>query len=491
MRKLIFSVLLFLFGLKKNTSNQKRTIIILVDGLSHHALKYALQKNKCPTIAKILKRGYELHPYFCGVPAATTATEALLFYGTCDNIPGFTWYDRKLKSFIRGNRSKELAQFEDSYQKKRKLLQDGSVIMSVYTGGATQLILAGRNLRFPKTSIILKLLQYFALCILYPVQFIRTFILAIKTVFLYRAHDRDKSKRVLETIFLGQFSCFLTEVEIHRGTARIFVDFLLYDEYAHKHGPTHPSALSALHLIDRYIKRITKTIKTSEHSYNVIILSDHGQSPSAPYDEPHERSISDIESSFRPAHVQVIKTYGTSPSSTTLEKIYAVPAGSTLQLYFSHSLTNPYYENELESKYPQCIKNLLEKPAFGWLLIRTSQDSTKLYGKHGSVTFSLHRKPTVIGNPFIGVDTKTADQLLNSMTRYAFFSNNGDIVIFGSTNSMNEVYSFEKHHGTHGGFYGHMCYPFCISNNPEICTELKDANMTMESLFNKIEYNMI
>lgn len=490
MRKVLFSFLLFVLGLKKDTSSVKRSLIILIDGLSHDVLVQSIQKNKSPTIAKMIKRNYKLRPYFCGPPAATTSTEALLFYGTNENIPGFTWYDRALQNFVRGNRSKELTLFEDKYPKKRELLKNGSAIMSVYSGGASQLVLSGRNLRFPKTSTLVKLLQYITLGFLYPIQFIRIVLLTLRTIFLYSKNRQHKSKRIFETIFLGQFSCFLTEIEVFRGTPRIFVDFLLYDEYAHESGPTHPSALAALHLIDRYIKRIIKTIKTSGNAYEITILSDHGQTHSIPYDDNIEWSTSDIRSSFSSAQIEVIKTYGTIPNSEGPEKIYAVPAGSTLQLYFSHSLTNAYHEDELEKKYPGCIQNLLEKPAFGWILIRNSNQSTRLYNKKGSITFTLNQSPIIFGSPFDGIAPHTSQRLINSFKTYVHFPNNGDIVIFGNTTPNNEVYSFEKHRGTHGGFFGNMCYPFCITKNNILIAELNNPSMTMESLFNKIEYNM-
>jgi len=491
MRKLLFLLLLFVLGLKKTSyKKNKNTLIILIDGLSHSSLQYGMSHKSCPTISKLLKNDYVLNQYFCGLPAATTATEALLFYGTNHNIPGFTWYDRSLHSFIRGNRSKELSTFEDNYQKKRGLFKDGSVIMSVYSGGATQLVMSGRNLRFPKTSIVFKLMQYIALGILYPVQFLRTITLTLKTIILYRTNNQEESRKILETIFLGQFSCFLTEVEIYRGTSRIFVDFLLYDEYAHKYGPTHPSAINSLKLIDRYVQRILKSIKTSEFSYEVIILSDHGQSKSIPYDGIDDKSSRDIAISFQLDHSKVIKTYGTTISTDSCEYIYSVPGGSTLQLYFSHSLTKAYLEDELEKKYPRCIQNLLEKPAFGWILIRNSNQSTRLYNKKGFITFTLNQSPTISGSPFEGIAPHTSQQLIKSFKTYAHFPNNGDIVIFGNTTPTNEVYSFEKHRGTHGGFFGNMCYPFCITNNNIIKAELNNPSMTMESLFNKIEYNM-
>lgn len=490
MRRIFFSLLSFLLGIRKNKTNATKTVIILIDGLGYDTLTFALQKKKCPSISKLLSQDFTLHKYYCGVPASTTSTEALLFYGTNENIPGFTWYDRSLNLFVRGNRSHELSVFEDTFPKKRELMRDGSAIMSVYTGGANQLVLSGRNLRFPKTTTMLKLFQYISLCILYPVQFIRILSLALKTALLYKKNNHQKSRRIFETIFLGQFSCFLTEIEIYRGTPRIFVDFLLYDEFAHKYGPTHASAISALHLIDRYIHRIQKTIDATGSEYQILILSDHGQSPSTPYDNHIDQSVIDIQTAFTPAKVDVVKTYGTPIQNSESEVIYAVPAGSMLQIYFSHSLSKPYYEQDLNKKYPDCIQNLVQQPAFGWLLVRIAPDITKCISKHGYVLFNKGKVHSTSGSPFDSFEGNTVQHILQSLAIYSHYPNNGDIVLFGSSTQNNEVYSFENHKGTHGGFYGQMCYPFCITNSTSIQAELRNPSMTMETLFNKIEYNM-
>jgi hypothetical protein len=477
-----------MLGLKKNSTSGKRTVIILIDGLSYKALSAAISLKKCPTIARLLKKKYRVHSYYCGLPAATTSTEALLFYGNNRNIPGFTWYDRDLSAFVRGNRSAELSAFEDAYPKKRELLHGGSAIMSVYTGGASQLMFTGRNLSIKKKGILLKVLQYVTLGLLYPVQFFRTVFLALKTIIFYKRSERQAARRVFETIFLGQFSCFLTEVEIYRHTPRIFVDFLLYDEYAHEHGPTHPTTFSALHLIDRYIKRIVTSIKASGLPYELIILSDHGQTESMPYDDHVDRSIEDIEDALQNKSVKVVKTYGADTEEVADKKIYAVPAGSTLQLYFT-PLRKPLFKSDITTLYPQLFERMITKKAFGWILVRTGETSFELIGKHGSVLFEHRNSPRIIGKPFPHMSTKESDRLIRSLQHYGTFPNNGDVVLFGDVRA-GKVYSFEKHKGTHGGFFGDMCYPFCITCDNTLIEALSDDSATMDSLFHKIEYNM-
>lgn len=486
MRDSIFRFFLHLFGftIHKKQGQNKGTILILIDGLSYDALLLAITKRQCPSLKKLLTRkGYLIQPYYCGLPAATTATEALLFYGNNANIPGFTWYDRTLGAFVRGNRSYELARFEDTYPKKWSLLKDGSAIMSVYTGGATELSVSGRNLTFSKSVPILKAVHYLLMSILYPVQLIRALLLTCKMIVLYYRSNMDAVKEMMSGLFLGQFSCFLTEIEVMRNTKKIFVDFLLYDEMAHEHGPTHPTALSALKLIDRYIKRIVNTARHSEMIYDIVILSDHGQTNSIPYDATENRSVAEIQDALNDPSRTVLKTYGGFVPEKESKSLFVVPAGTTLQLYFSESLHKPMTKNELEILYPSFIQKLLTNQGFGWVLVRERGGDRLLVGKHGLLHFDKDGVHTITGDPLKDIPKRDINNTIRSFRDYSLFENNGDLVIFGAVAS-GRVTSFEKHKGTHGGFFGPMVTPFIIST-----LELNKDD-SMEKIFEKIEYNM-
>lgn len=486
MRDIIFRFFLRLFGftIHKKQGHERGTILILIDGLSYDTLLLAVTKKQCPMIKKLLtKKGFFIQPYYCGLPASTTATEALLFYGSNANIPGFTWYDRSLGTFVRGNRSLELAPFEDAYPKKRSLLQDGSAIMSVYTGGATELSVSGRNLTFSKSRPMITAAHYLLMSLLYPIQLFRALFLTGKMALLYYRSHVESAKEMMSGLFLGQFSCFLTEIEIMRNTKKIFVDFLLYDEMAHEHGPTHHSALSSLKLIDRYIKRIDNTARHSGMTYDIVILSDHGQTNSIPYDMTENRSVREIQSALQDKTRSVLKTYGGFVSDGKDKSLYVVPAGSTLQLYFSESLPIPMTHERIESIYPSLTKRLLDNHGFGWVLMREQDGGRLLVGKHGSVQFDKNGVHTLSGDPFRHIPKQDVDKTIQSFRDYSLFANNGDLVIFGAVIN-GSVVSFEKHKGTHGGFFGPMVHPFIIARFQF------DKEDSMEKIFQKIEYNM-
>lgn len=485
MRKKLLKLFFLLCGFKvnKTAGDEEGTIIIMIDGLSFNALTYAIKNKYCPTLKKINSGPYQLNSYYCGLPAATTSTEALLFYGNNFNIPGFTWFDRDLQKFVRGNRSKELAEFEDKYNKKRNLLQNGSAIMSVYTGGATELSLSGKNLSFSRPLYFVKTAHYFLMAFLYPVQLMRTIYLTLKTLILYQRSNRHSALETFSKIVLGQFSCFLTEVEIMRNTKKIFVDFLLYDEFAHEYGPTHTTTLSTLRLIDRYINRIVKSSKKADREYDLIILSDHGQTESIPFDKNSNMSVESIKKAMDNPLYTIIKTYGGIPQLGKRE-LYVVPAGSTLQLYFSDYLDTSIFDGELNRLFPHLIPRLLESDEFGWVLVRKSTTTSYIYGKQGSILLNADGSYTIEGTPFPLLSSDEIQRTIISLCTYSTFPNNGDLTLFGNVSKQNKVYSFENHKGTHGGFYGPMVYPFILS------TKMYDKEVSMESLFDSISEGM-
>lgn len=352
--------------------------------------------------------------------------------------------------------------------------------MSVYTGGATELSVSGRYLTFSRSLYFIKTAHYFLMALLYPIQLVRTLYLTVKTIIFFNKAKWHSAKETFSKITLGQFSCFLTEIEIMRNTQKIFIDFLLYDEFAHEYGPVNKATLSTLRLIDRYINRIITSAQKAKRDYDIIILSDHGQTESIPFDQKTNRIIRDIAHALDNDTYSITKTYGGFVPTGDTKEVYVVPAGSTLQLYFSDYLKTGVFEHEIVHRFPQIIKKLLALEEFGWVLVKIDNTTSRLYGKQGTVLLKSNNASLSEGHPFPQLTQDEIEKTIASFGYYSTFPNNGDIVLFGNITSQKKVYSFENHKGTHGGFYGPMVYPFILS------TKKYDNVNSMESLFNSI-----
>src|SRR5262249_28383866 len=76
------------------------------------------------------------------------------------------------------------------------------------------------------------------------------------------------------------------------GVPRIFIDYLGYDEYAHRRGPDAELALYNLQGIDGAIARIMKAVQAvPEYNYDVFVFSDHGQVATIPFERIMGRDL--------------------------------------------------------------------------------------------------------------------------------------------------------------------------------------------------------
>ena len=70
-----------------------------------------------------------------------------------------------------------------------------------------------------------------------------------------------------------------------RGSTSVYVDFVDYDEIAHHAGVTRAESLAAFYGLDDALRSIEQVIESgvAPRHYEVVLVSDHGQSPGAPF----------------------------------------------------------------------------------------------------------------------------------------------------------------------------------------------------------------
>lgn len=496
MRRTVFLLILRIFGLAPSSINinKKGLIIILIDGLSFSSLKTGIEKKYCYFFTKLLEQGYMLNDYYCGPPATTTATEAELFFGSNTNIPGFSWFDRSLMKGIRGNNAKSIELYENQLKPAVSLLKDGSCIGGVYSSGASQYSLSGKDLQANHPLNILRKLLYIFFIFLNPFRFFLTNYLIVKSLFvsimiLIRKNSKKRFYTILKDsfsrIFLGNILTYIAELELLRETPVLFIDYVLYDEFSHEYGVQNKTSLSSLRLIDWYCKSLYEVSQKAKRKYEIIFLSDHGHTPSIPFPNLQQNALVEmIKKNLNDASRNVIKTYVNFNLNDSINKyLYLVPGGSAVHLFFSETLSEPMYLDELSLKYPSFIDNLLNENTVGWVLVRKDKECQMLIGKHGAVEFKLGKMDKIIASPF--KSHHIDGRIIDSLAVYAQYENNGDLVLYGNITSGGKLIAFEEHRGTHGGFYGNMNFPFVITNNAIIQNQLKKNN-TMKNVFQAI-----
>src|SRR5262249_17379881 len=91
--------------------------------------------------------------------------------------------------------------------------------------------------------------------------------------------------RLFVSVIMRDVSTQGVLIDILRGVPRIFIDYLGYDEYAHRRGPDAELTLYNLQGTDRAIGKIFRAVRAvPEYNYDVYVFSDHGQMATMPFE---------------------------------------------------------------------------------------------------------------------------------------------------------------------------------------------------------------
>lgn len=282
------------------TSEPGRGLVMMeIDGLSYHHIKKAIADGLMPTLQEMMEENnhggaYVLSRVDCGIPSQTSACQAGIMFGDNYDIPAFRWYDKDLDRLVVS--SKDAAMLNTRYAKGNGLMRGGSSIDNMLNGDAQKSLLTLADLKTADKVQQKRRAEDIYLLMLNPYFFMRTLALFFGTVLrelwegwqqrrkdvyprLNRLHGGYPFIRAATSVLVRDISANLTILDIIRGSPAIYVTWPGYDEVAHHSGPWTQDAFGELKRYDRVIARVRRVIaEKAPRPYDLIILSDHGQS---------------------------------------------------------------------------------------------------------------------------------------------------------------------------------------------------------------------
>ena len=292
----------------EGTATEPGLVLIQIDGLSHTQLCRALE-GKMPFLHRLLRREhYGLHALYSGMPSSTPAVQAELFYGVRSAVPAFSFRHARSGRIIRMFEAEPVALIEEELARKGgpALLTGGSAYADIYTGGAAEAHFCptslgwGPPLRDGKRWATGLLIASHAYSFLRTaVLFLLEFVLAVVDCVRGIIAKRDLVKelrfvpiRVVISILLRELIVIGAKIDIARGLPIIHLNFLGYDEQAHRRGPNSAFARWTLKGVDDAIARIWRAAhRSTRRHYDVWIFADHGQETVVPYARRFGRSV--------------------------------------------------------------------------------------------------------------------------------------------------------------------------------------------------------
>jgi uncharacterized membrane protein YvlD (DUF360 family) len=503
----------------KDSDDGKLGLVMLeIDGLSYWHIEKAVAEGWMPTLKEMIdQEGYKISRVDCGTPATTPACQAGILLGNNHDIPAFRWLDKDQGRLMVGNNVAE--EIEPYLSNGLGLVRDGSSIGNMFSGDAKKSILTFSKLRTGSEEEKKNRADDIYLLMINPYFFMRTMVLFFADVIqelwqawrqkvqdvqprLNRLHNGYPFLRAATNVFLRDVSAYLIILDILRGVPAIYTTFVGYDEVAHHSGPWTQDAYKTLRQFDRTVARIREVIQErASRPYELLLLSDHGQSHGATFKQRYGVSILEYIQELLPQGIDAVQTGGGDDGSLSvmammgeLENIQECCDGSragmavvnrtqgamqsnvnrqpalqevkpaNVTVCHSGNLAQVYFDvfprkvtlNELNAAYPSLVDSLVGHDGIGFVVAYDDDGVPLVFGDNGArnlYTGDVTGQDPLV--PYGDVDLR-ASQIM----RVAEFPHSGDLIINSTIYPDGTVAAMEELIGNHGGLGGEQTDAF-------------------------------
>jgi hypothetical protein len=523
------------FRRERRPRDERRGLIMLqIDALAHADLRRALDMGYCPTIARLLrKEGFAIRRWFCGLPSATPYCQAGIFHGENGGIPAFRFYDKAARRVITCNAPEGVQYIRDRIHSPGALA-DGSSYVNLLDGDARTVAFTVATRE--KTSVYRRLggTRMALLMLLHPIRMLRIVFQGvlewlreeIERTAGELARRRTHSEglfpyvRILSNVVVRELQTIAILLDIYLGVPIIYSTYMQYDELAHHFGPSSWQALRDLRRTDARIREIRRMIRgaSSGRQYDLIILSDHGMTPSSSYRVKYgetlgttvqrildgdalriggtplqAHAVASPTSEYGAMGAQVLETmvqvtprkHGTTRRSLRklrdwlrrqygireliLPEKYRVQEEHDVVVTYSSDLALLYFTADrerlklsdiaAERRRAHLYASLLSHPGVG-LVATLSGPAVHLESARGRALLVDGNLEVLSGvNPLEPYGLQP--MMLRSVEHLVRQPNAGDLVIFGAYDGY-EIVSFDDQIGAHGAAGGNQTYPFIL-----------------------------
>lgn len=510
------------FGPRQSRKPLGGLLILQVDGLALAYLESALAKGRAPTISALLARGsHRLHGWHCGVPSNTPAVQAGMLYGERANVAGYRWFDRQAQKMRVVSRPDDLRILEErAATGGTPLLAGGSCINSFMSGGAAKRLMTvsavGEDSDKRRKGEQADFNLFFLSPNAYTKAVLDTGYDLVAGFFLAVAGQLDRSRPRLEwsfkriaqrsvaNAFLRNLSFFWLKQDMVRGVPIIYSNFVGYDDVAHYSGPETREAQQSLAAFDRRLRQLTRRAQRgSPIRYEVVLLSDHGQTPSVPfrirYGQNIEETIAEMmtELAGRPAAVTLAHDPDISHTASLLAELDAVepahlgwaadrgrralrritpeyhdldadPEGPRAVVCVSGSMAHVYFVGhqaplaleEIRELHPGLVEALANHPGLGMVVARRRDLAPVALCRDG-VRDLQTGELTGTEDPLEWLDVP--DRWAGELARLMSYPDTGDLVINGTwLPTEGRIVVLEEQTSSHGGLGGEQTRPFVL-----------------------------
>jgi uncharacterized membrane protein YvlD (DUF360 family) len=481
----------------RRTGGQIRTdepgiIFLEIDGLGLPILRRALRDGSAPVMARwVAESSYVLTEWETDLSSQTGASQAGILLGSNEDIPAFRWVEKETGRTMTCSKPDDCAEIERRRSNGDGLLRGGgasrgnllsgeaeAMILTVSRIGAEKRANPGYRAFFANGFNVTRIL------VLFFWEVILEWTAAVRSK---RRDVRPRGHRGGKYPFLRAVMCVIVRdlivygvlTDMMKGRPAVYATFSSYDEVAHHSGLERADTLEALRKLDQQFGRIERARRYAPRPYELVVLSDHGQTQGATFLQRNGYSLADLVSrSLSTGSAAALgsgdenaamvgnavkEATGTTPDERrpggdAPSQEAAVLASGNLGLVYLMEEPRRLTLEEIEERHPQLIPALCDHPHIGFLLVHSSAHGPVAVGADGGVHYLADGR--IEGrDPLAHFSPNAARHLL----RTDGFPHVADIMVNSFYDpQLDEGCAFEELISFHGGLGGPQTRPFLL-----------------------------
>jgi len=464
-------------------------VFLEIDGLALPVLQRAMRDGHAPTMARWLADGtHRLLEWEPDLSSQTGASQAGILLGSNADIPAFRWVEKDGQVLIACSAPQDCAELERRHATGTGLLADGGASRgNLFSGGADHLILTVSRMEAERSAN-----PGYRAFLANGFNVARSFVLFFWEVILeWSAAARERRRDVRPRGHRGGIYPFLRATmcvivrdlivygvltDMMKGRPAIYATFSSYDEVAHHSGLERQDTLEALRKLDQQFDRIERARRYAARPYEIVVLSDHGQTQGATFRQRNGYGLDDLvqknlahggvsavgggdEQEAMVGHAAAEATgrkQKTAKNDVSGRDVVVLGSGNLGLVYLMEKDRRLTLE-EIEASHPQLLSALRSHPHVGWLLVHSGEHGAVVLGGKG--TRYLEEDRVEGEDPLAGFSPTAARHLLRSDG----FSNAPDVFVGSFYDAaLDEGCAFEELISFHGGLGGSQTRPFVL-----------------------------
>jgi uncharacterized membrane protein YvlD (DUF360 family) len=470
-------------------TDRSGVVFLEIDGLALPVLQRAMRDGHAPTMARWLAEGsHLLAEWEPDLSSQTGASQAGILLGSNDDIPAFRWVEKERKVLVACSSPEDCAELERRHSTGHGLLANGGASRgNLFSGDADHMILTVSRMEAERSAN-----PGYRAFLANGFNVARTFVLFGWEVILeWSAAARERRRDVRPRghrggvyPFLRATMCVIARdlivygvlTDMMKGRPAIYATFASYDEVAHHSGLERADTLEALRKLDQQFARIERARPFAARPYEIVVLSDHGQTQGATFrqrngyglDDLVERNLADggvstieggdeQESMVGHAAAEATGRKAKPKKNDVSDRDVVVLGSGNLGLVYLMEAEGRMTLEQLSARHPDLLRAVSEHPHVGWVLVLSEQHGPVVVGAAGTHYLSDGR---VEGEDPLGRFAATAPHHLR---RTDGFTHAPDLLIGSFYDAaLDEGCAFEELISFHGGLGGPQTRPFVL-----------------------------